>query len=674
VNNVFDQFDSTGVAASAETIEPQQALAPAPSIGDVINQDPGVQTMRELVSINQNNPYALKELEKGLQSATQKAIEMYQLRQKNPALAAEIEGTPQYQKSLIGIGRGMHDIARGAGFIGEEQATEELNELERFSAAGGAPRMVGQAAPFAPAAAAVPLVTSGIPAALSYSTIGAAEGYTSATGEGKDPTLRTALGAAVPIGGELLARGVSKGAEKYATRSAERSRILDNLRAAEPENLVDEIEEIARLNKPDAPTQIAKRLADAQEAGVDHPTIKRLSESTQDAETAREVIKSQRKKAIQAESAQYKLSGPQLKNLKKSGKAKKLSAMGVPDSDIQVFAGASSADKAKLRKIVRRAIEAEKDAIAKIDIHPQAVVGESLESRLKYVDSVNKKAGARIDKIADEELRGRPIDLNQPLANFKEKLDKMGVTFNDGAVDYSRSALRGMPDQQKQIDNVIEQLSPQGMPNADAYDAHILKQWFDNQINWGKSPSGAGGIPPKVERAIKDLRKDVNTEIGLISDRYKTVNTTYSETIDGLNELKALAGRDTDINGEFIDETLGMMSKRITSNAMSRGRVKKAMQKIDDLAAKYGRAFPDSMKHQIAAVNALEKRLGSFSDTSLKGQTQMSDFAVGAADAAMSPLGPFKAGIDVLKAATSKKGKIDRDAFLMALDDILKGK
>jgi hypothetical protein len=467
--------------------------------------------------------------------------------------------------------------------------------------------------------------------------------------------------------GGLQASRLSGPAARQAVTSPERSARVDILRTARPDASVDQIELLAKSNAPDAPQKMLEALEEANAAGVDHPTIKRLtSEVSESGDTAkaRDIIEADRRKAISAEAAEYELKGP--RRARKSKTAKTALDLGFTPSEVQLFAGSSKASKDKFREILRRAREAEKDELAKQEIHPQAVVGDSFAERLNAVDKINKEAGSRIDEIAKRDLGNIPIDLGEPLSNFKTKLDNLGIVFSDGNIDYSRSALRGMPEYQKQINTVIEQLSPQGMPNATAYDAHILKQWFDNQINYGKSTSGAGGIPPKVENAIKALRRDVNTELGKLSPEYKKVNTQYSETIDALNNLKALAGRNTNLQGEFIDESLGMLAKRITSNAMSRARVKDSIKELENVASKYGVTFNDDIASQVAAVNALEKKLGSFSDTSLKGQVGVPiSEAVGAVEQ------PISDGVRLLDKAFSKKKKINNEAFIKALEDLL---
>lgn len=451
------------------------------------------------------------------------------------------------------------------------------------------------------------------------------------------------------------------------SRIDNRSRIIDQIKTSAPSDLVDDLERLADSNAGDLQAQLSQRIGEAAEAGVSHPTVKRLIDNakTGNPEDVKSIISNDRRKAIAAESAPYRVDRGMLR---KSRNAKKLIDMGMDEGDIQLFAGTSkAADKSKLSEIVKRARSSTKDALSKIEEHPQAVVGDSLLERLNAVDSIKSKAGMQIEKIADKTLRGKDVDLGEPLLNFTQRLDKMGVVFEDGQINYNRSALRGMPDMQKQINDVIEQLSPKSMPNADAYDAHILKQWFDNQINWGKNSQGQGGIPPKVERAIKDLRRDVNKEIGKVSPSYKKVNERYSDTVQAVNNLKERAGRNKDLGDQYANETLGMLAKRVTSNAMSRGQVKSAIDDLEKVAKKYGVQFDDDIFRQVAAVNALEKKMGSFSDTSLKGQ-------IGGADVVAAGVDPVSAGVGVLKKMAGRKKSVKDEDFLKAVEDIIKGK
>ena len=273
-----------------------------------------------------------------------------------------------------------------------------------------------------------------------------------------------------------------------------------------------------------------------------HPTVREIKKLVNDGKGPDEVaefIGQQKDLGSKGEAAKYRLEG---EKLKKSKTAQELIRQGMAGNDVQLIASASDADKVAFTKILDRVKGGMESSRVKNKLHPQAVVGDSVLERLNYVQSKNKDAGERIKAVANSELKGKNISLNEPLENFKSKLDELGVTFDNGRMDFEGSALMDLPKLQAPLKRIINRLDPSRNPNIDAMDAHNLKKWFDTNINYGKTPTG-GGMEPEVERAIKGFRADINKALGDLSPKYKQVNTQYADTIGAINDLKNLAGK-----------------------------------------------------------------------------------------------------------------------------------
>ena len=668
----MEQLEQQVSSSTARQPEAQPAPVEGRSIAEVLGSNPKIAKMQELVAADSGgDPSRAAQLRKGLQAEIQKTMELEELRATNPHLAETIEAMPQWQKSAGIFGRGLHDVSRGLGLEGEEEDTAALDVLGKQTQGAEGSRMLGQMAPFAPLGVGAGAIRSTIPRVAAYSALGGTEGYTSQVGEGKDPTLATAIGVAVPPLASVAPRATRFMADVYGEYAEKRQKTKRILGAATPDDIVDEAEAIVRTGGADAQTKLDDLIVSDDAAVSIHPTVRKIRESVEGGGTADEVaeiIESQKGLADSAQAAQFRLEGAKLK---KSVPAKKLISQGVRKSDVQMISAASEGDKVAFGRIIERARKGMENSKFGAKFPPQAVVGDSLLDRLKAVTEINKDAGKRINQVAKSELKGRQVSLDQPLMNFKSKLDEFGVTFDGGKINFEGSALMDLPDLQAPIKRILKRIDPARSPNVDAYDAHILKRWFDKNISHGKTPAG-GGLDADVEIAIKGFRRDINTELGLMSKKYEAVNTQYADTIGPINDLRTLAGRSRDLSGDFADETLGRLSRRVTSNAMSRGTVSKAIEDLENVSAKYGKVFKDDIATQVIFINALERRMGAFSDTSFMGQIDAPLARMGANTAAGGMPGVSDA-IDVVKAIKGKISPADEASFLKAIEDLIKG-
>jgi hypothetical protein len=460
--------------------------------------------------------------------------------------------------------------------------------------------------------------------------------------------------------------------DAFSDYVSKRKSIKNILESATPNTIVDEAEAIVRTGGENAQSKLDQLMLTHDAMTSPHPTLRLIHDTIQDGGTVDDVAKvisDQKDVASKGVAAKYRLEGAKLE---KSETAQELIRQGADKNDVQMVASASDPDKEVFKKILSRVKSGMESSRVKNKLHPQAVIGDSLLERLNYVKDVNKKAGEKISVIANKELKNKTVSLNDPFTKFKDSLDELGVRFDNGKIDFEGSALMDLPKLQKPIINIMNRIDPSRNQKVSAYDAHILKKWFDFNINYGKTPTG-GGMEPQVESAIRGFRAGINDELGKISKNYKEANTRYADTIGAINDLKSRAGKTRDLAGDYADETLGMLAKRVTSNAISRGQVRESFEALENVSAKYGKIFKDDIASQVQFVNLLEKKLGAFADNSLMGQVQAPTMR--AAERVMSGKIPgLGDAIDAAKAIKQKISPIDEEAYIKALEDLINGK
>ena len=240
------------------------------------------------------------------------------------------------------------------------------------------------------------------------------------------------------------------------------------------------------------------------------------------------------------------------------------------------------------------------------------VVGESALKRVNAIQKMNTSAGRQVNKAASD-LKGTQVDISDEVASTQTKLSELGVKFSDdGKMNFDESAFQGFGSAQKAIKNVVGRLNNTGQ--ADANDIHQLKQFIDSNVTFGAG--NKTGAQKKAESFIKELRFDLNAKLKGVSSNYDKANAKYSDTIKVLNDVRGVAGK----NG-INARTLGLLANRVDSRAVSSARIGDIYSSLDDVAAKYGVRFKDSVADLHVIANSIDNTLPNVINNSLQGQT-----------------------------------------------------
>lgn len=286
------------------------------------------------------------------------------------------------------------------------------------------------------------------------------------------------------------------------------------------------------------------------------------------------------------------------------------------------------------------------------DNRPLDIAGDSVLNRVKVVREANRVAGVKLEGVANN-LKGQQVDVAPAVNSFLSDLEGMGVKFNpqDRTLSFMGSDLEGVPGPQRVIKNVVNRMLNTQVP--DAYDAHRLKKFIDEQVTYGKNARGLGG---KVEGILKSLRRNVDGVLDTTFPEYNNVNTQYSETIGALDSLQDVAGKKMDFYGDNADKAIGTLTRRLLSNAQSRIPLKDAIEQLDTVARKFSKPGTD-----VVPYRAVVKRSGvtpEMLDDDIMGQvlfTDELDRAFGPASRT-SLLGDVSKGVDTaISAAAGQK-------------------
>lgn len=279
-----------------------------------------------------------------------------------------------------------------------------------------------------------------------------------------------------------------------------------------------------------------------------------------------------------------------------------------------------------------------------IDSRPSHVVGDSIGNRARAIATKNDQAGKRIGKIAST-LKGRDVNIQNPINDFFGELDNLGVTFkkgDDGWVtpDFSRSKFSG--GNQKDMTVLINDLLN---PETKFETSHKLKQDIRKNINFDKL--GPNRMDRESQGLLKKLSSGIDDALDNESSAYKKANETFSKTIDLKDKFQKMAGKDIDLFDDTSKEALALKGRRISSNAQSGPEIKKALADSDLVLKDLGIEFKDNIQHLNFMVNRLDDLFKITPETSIQGVIERG------VDASFSPVAAARQGLETLKGAIS---------------------
>jgi len=300
---------------------------------------------------------------------------------------------------------------------------------------------------------------------------------------------------------------------------------------------------------------------------------------------------------------------------------------------------------------------------------PSDVSGDILMQRVNIIQKANKDAGSRIDTVANT-LRGKPVNMDVPQQKFLDDLGEMGITFdNRGNLNFDGSDFEGLPGPQSAIVGVFNRMKKN--PNPDGLDMHRVKRFIDENITQGKNGEGLRG---RAQRSLENLRKSIDDQLDTNFPEYDDVNTQYSETIKALDAIQTVAGNKMDLTGPNAASATGTLMRRLMGNTASRVNLLDAIDKIDDVAKKFGgarhKAFDTDLETQVLIANELDRMFGVAPKTSLQGVFDAS-LDTAARTVAAPATGAIDIGIKGIKAIERKRRNINDEAAFKALINLL---
>jgi hypothetical protein len=299
---------------------------------------------------------------------------------------------------------------------------------------------------------------------------------------------------------------------------------------------------------------------------------------------------------------------------------------------------------------------------------PTDVIGETIDSRIKFLVDTKNSSGKEIRRIAINDMKNQPVAYEPAINNFQQSLEDLGVSIVERkgkmVVNLKGSEIEGDGPAAKILNTVLSRMYETSVPR-NATDIHRLKQYLDTQINYG--PSRQNALTQKAERTIKDLRRGLNGVLGDQFPAYKAANERYSDSIGALNDLQKGVGTSINMDSDNLASALGTASRKLTSNYATRVNLMDSLELLDQVASKHGMKINDSVINQVIMANEIDRMFGATADTSLKGVMQQVERGV---DIARS--GALTAALELAKEGVDKSRGINKANAIKSMEELLR--
>jgi hypothetical protein len=345
---------------------------------------------------------------------------------------------------------------------------------------------------------------------------------------------------------------------------------------------------------------------------------------------------------------------------------------GWKDGTIASIKAASDKDRQAMTKMLNIFKMGEKSEKFRALNRAADILGDTVDSRIRFLSTANKEAGTAINQIANSQLRGRRVDFDPAINTFIDDLGALGVKVELDANGLAKANLRGSEiegDRQAQrtLNMVLERLSATNVP--DAFGIHTAKRFIDTQVDYGKR-NLANPLTAQAERTLKNLRRNLNTTLGEAFPDYRAANTKYSDTITALDDMQKSAGTQIDFDSPNAEKALGTAMRKLTSNYGTRANLIDALDQANQTATKYGLKIDDDVVNQLIFVNELDRMFGAAAQTSLKGQ--VAEAMQTGVDIARG--GAARRAVELLAEKAEELRGINRENAVKAMEELLKRK
>ena len=295
--------------------------------------------------------------------------------------------------------------------------------------------------------------------------------------------------------------------------------------------------------------------------------------------------------------------------------AKRTQFQGWDDGVVAMAKTATPEDKKTMLKMLDIYEQGKKNTRFAANNRPSDALGTSVNARVRHVIGVKKEAAAQLDAVA-QSLKAKRANFAPAGSGFLDNLKSQGIGLDDaGKLDFSNSTIDGQRGNQAILSRIYDRYK-KVLDSGNAYDAHQLKKFIDNQVSYGKQKTG---LTNELNSILKGLRHGVDDVLDTSFPSYNKVNSQFAETKQALDAYQSAIGPSIDLESDSATTALGTVTRRLLGNSQKRGQQLDALAELDSVSKRYGKAFNDDLITQASFADALEGMFGPSAPSSFYG-------------------------------------------------------
>jgi len=241
-------------------------------------------------------------------------------------------------------------------------------------------------------------------------------------------------------------------------------------------------------------------------------------------------------------------------------------------------------DLIKIPVIAKPEIKQMADNIAKFargesEIDPIEFVGKPIVARLKSLEATRVSVGKKLGEVAENLGKVTANEMYKPVLSRLQKTPGLeGLKVDSkGKLDFSNTTLttRSTASDRSAIQNMFTDAIKSGTGKQ----KHLLRQELFEVL--GGKKRAQVQLTGTQEKAYESIRQGLSDVLETKNSSYKTLSKKYREVLKPLADMRKKIRATPESPEDILDMNAGILARRITSTAMSRGDIESAIKALD---------------------------------------------------------------------------------------------
>lgn len=246
-------------------------------------------------------------------------------------------------------------------------------------------------------------------------------------------------------------------------------------------------------------------------------------------------------------------------------------------------------------------------------IDPIEFVGKPIVARIKTLEKERQAVGVKLGKASKNiGVLTKPELETGVFGALKEVPGFQNLSIKDGVLDFSRTTLASDLGESATSRKAIQDAYTQAVRWGNGEQAHNFRQELFEILD-GKKRSLLQ-MTATDEKALEAIRRGLSNVIETKNPEYKKLSQQYATLSKPLSDIrKKIRAVDPSVSEDILEMNAGMLARRLTSTAISRGEITNLLKQLDTISNK-----KESILERTLALQDTYNILGKYYDIAPK--------------------------------------------------------